>query len=99
MAQGTFISHCATKRTNGFYFGMFHMFYMSSQLSGNYLASWLLGVGHSQSVFIWYITVISLGSTFMFGMIKEPKAQEVTGDNEYESTDDEEEEGGGDIEK
>ena len=70
---------------------MFHLFYMSSQLSGNYLASWLLGEGQSQSAFIIYLTGISAMSTVMFYVIKEPL---VTGDNEYESTDEE-----ADIEK
>jgi hypothetical protein len=91
VAQGTLISLCSTKYSNGFYFGMFHMFYMSSQLSGNYLSSWLLGEGQSQSVFIITLTLISILGSIIFCGIREPQ---VTGDNEYESTDDE----GGDIE-
>ena len=43
-ASGKYISDCATERTKGFYFALFWAFYMGSQVFGNLIAAFVLGV-------------------------------------------------------
>ena len=42
VAQGKYISDCATDRTKGFYFSYFWAYYMSSQVFGNLIAAFVL---------------------------------------------------------
>ena len=39
VASGEYMSLCATKQTKGFYYGYFWVFYMSSQIFGNYIGA------------------------------------------------------------
>jgi hypothetical protein len=43
VAEGKFISDCATEETKGFYFSYFWAFYMQSQIFGNLIAGLILG--------------------------------------------------------
>jgi len=43
VAEGKYISECATDETKGFYFSYFWAFYMTSQILGNLLAALILG--------------------------------------------------------
>jgi len=43
VAEGKYISECATETTKGFYFSYFWMFYMLSQVFGNLIAALILG--------------------------------------------------------
>lgn len=43
VAEGKYISDCATEKTKGFYFSYFWAFYMQSQIFGNLIAALILG--------------------------------------------------------
>ena len=42
VAQGEYMSNCATETTKGFYFGYFWAWYMSSQIFGNLIGAYII---------------------------------------------------------
>lgn len=71
VSQGKYISDCATEGTKGFYFSYFWAFYMSSQVFGNMLASYLLS-SYSLVTFYSIMGSIALVSLVYFLMLEDP---------------------------
>lgn len=71
VAQGKYFSDLATESSKGFYFSYFWAFYMSSQIFGNLLASYLLG-SMGQSAFFFVMGLISFLSSLSFLFLKPP---------------------------
>jgi hypothetical protein len=74
VAQGKYISDCATEKTKGFYFSYFWTFYMSSQVFGNLIAAFILKY-FSQSTFFMIMAAISFSSIFIFATLGKPVLQ------------------------
>jgi hypothetical protein len=71
VAQGKYISDCATENTKGFYYGYFWAYYMASQVSGNLVAA-LVFDGHGLVTFYCIMGSVSLGTTLIFFFLKKP---------------------------
>jgi hypothetical protein len=62
VAEGKYISDCASEETKGFYFSYFWAFYMQSQIFGNLLAALILGEMDQVSYFAIMAAVAFLAS-------------------------------------
>ncbi len=71
VAEGKYISECATEETKGFYFSYFWAFYMQSQIFGNLSAALILGEMDQVSYFGIMAAVAFLAS-FSFAFLKNP---------------------------
>lgn len=68
VAIGKYISDCATLKTKGFYFGLFWSIYMTSQIFGNLIASFVLE--KMNIVFFYFLMSIFAGvSAFLFAFL------------------------------
>jgi hypothetical protein len=65
VAQGKYISDCATVNNKGFFFGYFWAYYMSSQIFGNFIAAVVLGK-ISQTAYVVIMTVLTLAAAILF---------------------------------
>ena len=72
VAQGKYISDCATEKSKGFYNGYFWAFYMCSQVIGNLIAGLILGQGGQVSYTI-VMTILSLSAAISFFFLRPPK--------------------------
>lgn len=72
MAQGEYMSLCAAEGTQGFYFGMFWVFYMSTQIIGNFIGAEIITKTFGPSFFI-IMGLIMVAVTFMFLFLRHPK--------------------------
>ncbi|CDW79582.1 major facilitator superfamily protein [Stylonychia lemnae] len=72
VAEGKYISECATEETKGFYFSYFWMFYMQSQVFGNLIAALVLGEMDQVSYFI-IMSVIAFIASISFAFLRQPK--------------------------
>lgn len=70
-ASGTYISDCATEKTKGFYFALFWAFYMGSQVFGNLIAAFVLGV-FNQVYYVVVMGAIAFASIFLMFFLKMP---------------------------
>ena len=84
VAQGKYISDCATEKTKGFFFGYFWIFFMASQIFGSVLAA-LVFKYFSLSTFYVTMTVFSLISGVIFYFLKDP-IRPLLADGEASST-------------
>ena len=71
VAQGKYISDCATEKTKGFYFSYFWTYYMSSQVFGNLIAAFVLKY-FKQSTFYLVMAAISSSSLIIFATLGKP---------------------------
>lgn len=71
VAQGKYISDCATEKTKGFYFSYFWTYYMSSQVFGNLIAAFLLRY-FEQSTFFLIMAAVSSTSIIIFATLRKP---------------------------
>eukprot|EP00347_Sterkiella_histriomuscorum_P005421 403356681 len=74
VAQGKYISDCATEKTKGFYFSYFWTYYMSSQVFGNLIAAFVLG-NFKQSYFFLIMAAFSSTSILIFATLRKPVLQ------------------------
>lgn len=74
VAQGKYISDCATEKTKGFYFSYFWTYYMSSQVFGNLIAAFVLKY-FKQSSFFLIMAAISSTSVIIFATLRKPVLQ------------------------
>jgi hypothetical protein len=74
VAQGKYISDCATEKTKGFYFSYFWTYYMSSQVFGNLIAAFVLKY-FKQSTFFLIMAAISSTSIIIFALLQKPILQ------------------------
>ena len=73
VAQGSYISECATEQTKGFYFGYFWAYYMASQVVGNLLGA--LVFDNFDLVFFYLLMgCFSATSAVIFGFLRKPVA-------------------------
>lgn len=77
VAEGKYISECATERTRGFYFSYFWAFYLQSQIFGNLIAALILGEMDQVSYFV-IMSVIAFAASASFAFLRDPKKVEVT---------------------
>ena len=77
VAQGKYISDCATESNKGFFFGYFWAFYMSSQIIGNFVAAIMLG-RLSQTEYVAIMSSITLLSCLIFMFMKHPMPHTVS---------------------
>jgi MFS family permease len=69
VAQGKYISLCATSSTRGFINAYFWTIFMSSQVIGNLMAAHLLNEGADQStLFLLFAVIALLGSMLMLAL-------------------------------
>ena len=71
VGNGKYMSDCATEQSKGFFFSYFWAFYMSSQVFGNLIASFVLGAFHPMYFFM-LMAFISLLASLSFFLLKEP---------------------------
>jgi hypothetical protein len=71
VAEGKYISDCATEETKGFYFSYFWAFYMQSQIFGNLIAALILGEMDQVSYF-GIMAFVAFVASFSFGFLKKP---------------------------
>ena len=71
VAQGKFISDCATEESKGFFFGYFWAFYNAAQIFGSIFAAIVF---HNFDIKAFYIimSIIALASSFIFYVLKNP---------------------------
>jgi hypothetical protein len=74
VAQGKYISDCATEKTKGFYFSYFWTYYMSSQVFGNLIAAFVLKY-FKQSTFFLIMAAFSSSSIIIFALLQKPVLQ------------------------
>ena len=75
VAQGEYMTYCATPNTKGFYFGYFWAIYMSSQVVGNWIGSILI-LKTSGPIFFLIMGGIMIFALFGFLIIKKPRIYE-----------------------
>jgi MFS family permease len=71
VAQGKYISDCASEYNKGFFYSYFWAYYMSSQIFGNYIAGLVLGK-LTQSSYVIMMSVLTLGATLLFIFLGNP---------------------------
>jgi MFS family permease len=71
VAEGKYISECATEETKGFYFSYFWAFYMQSQIFGNLIAALILGEMDQVSYFV-IMSVIAFAASASFAFLRKP---------------------------
>ena len=72
VAQGEYMSKCASEDSQGFYFGLFWCIYMSSQIFGNFIGSEIITQTFGPVFFIIMGTLmIAVVITFLF--LRKPK--------------------------
>ena len=71
VASGEYMSLCANKNTKGFYYGYFWVFYMSSQIFGNYIGA-LTIEETTGPYFFANLLVLMLIVTPCFYLLKDP---------------------------
>jgi MFS family permease len=84
VAQGKYISDCATEKTKGFFFGYFWIFFMASQIFGSILAA-IVFEYFSLTTFYVIMTVFSMISGVIFYYLKDP-IRPLLADGEASST-------------
>jgi hypothetical protein len=66
VAQGEYVSNCASESTKGFYFGHFWALYMSAQIFGNLTGALLI----SKTSGIWFFLIMGIIMMFpVFGFL------------------------------
>ena len=63
---------CASEKTEGFYFGYFWAYYMSCQIAGNWVGSYLL-TRFSGSTFFLIMGLSIIATAFLFFALKDPE--------------------------
>jgi MFS family permease len=71
VAEGKYISECASDDTKGFFFSYFWAFYMTSQILGNLLAALILG-RMSQVSYFAIMAVVAFAASASFAFLKDP---------------------------
>ena len=71
VAQGNYISNCATEETKGLFFSIFWAFYMGAQVFGNLIASQIMG-NLDQIYFLIIMVSITILATISFAFLKKP---------------------------
>ena len=87
VAQGEYISLCATEETKGFFFALFWAFYMASQIFGNFAGAIII-TRASGPIFFLIMGLIMLLSVTGYIFVKHPKEDEI----KFVKNDDNEEE-------
>ena len=72
VAEGKYISECASEDTKGFYFSWFWFFYNASQVVGNLIAAVILGNFNQVSYFS-IMTVTAFLASASFGFLRKPR--------------------------
>lgn len=72
MAQGLYISQCASVETAGFFNGYFMMIFQSSQVIGSAIASGIFESEYGQLIVFIVFGVMSIAGALMFLMLKTP---------------------------
>lgn len=72
VSQGKYVTDCANELNKGFYYGFFWVFYMSSQVLGNFIAAMVLG---NTNTVIYYSVMgaFAFSSSFLFLTLKKPQ--------------------------
>lgn len=83
VTQGDYISNCATNNTKGFYFGFFWFMYMSSNIFGNWIGSYLILQTSGPVFFIIMGIIMIIGQTGFLGLQK-PKSIEPVNQQQQE---------------
>lgn len=71
VAQGYYISSCATNRTKGLYFSIFWAFYMASQIIGSVVSAYVLKI-YSQPSFYCLMGFGALLASLCFAFLQQP---------------------------
>jgi len=72
VAQGEYISLCATDDTRGFYFGLFWSIYMSSQIFGNFTGAIIITRASGPTFFLIMGAIMFIGALLNI-FLKKPK--------------------------
>ncbi|CDW76468.1 major facilitator superfamily protein [Stylonychia lemnae] len=72
VAQGQYVSDCASDKNKGFFFSYFWAWFMSSQIIGNLLAALILG-NFEQSTFYIIVSVAAFLGAMIFLLLRRPK--------------------------
>jgi len=74
VAQGEYLSLCATEATKGFYFSYFFVIFMVSQIIGNLVAGFVIRLS-GQPTYYWCMSALSLCGCFVFLGIRPPRRE------------------------
>lgn len=67
VAQGEYMSSCATEETKGFFFGYFWVWYMASQIIGNFIGSYIIEDSSGPTFFLIMGAIMLVGNVgFLF---------------------------------
>lgn len=72
VAQGEYLSLCATEETKGFYFSYFFVIFMVSQIIGNLVAGFVIRLS-GQPTYYWSMSGLSLLGCFVFLVLRAPR--------------------------
>ena len=72
VANGSYISQCATPKTKGFFYGFFWVVYMSSQVVGSVIGAVILKSGKGQTYFYVSLAILAALASLSFFLIRKP---------------------------
>jgi hypothetical protein len=72
VAQGEYLSLCASEETKGFYFSYFFVIFMISQIIGNLVAGFVIRLS-GQPTYYWSMSGLSLVGCFVFLVLQAPR--------------------------
>jgi MFS family permease len=74
VAEGKYITECATEETKGFYFSYFWAFYMASQCIGNLIAGIIIG-SLNQVIYFYIMSGLSILASISFAFLGSPEKE------------------------
>lgn len=78
VANGNYISECATPKTKGFFYGFFWIVYMMSQVVGTLIGAIILESGKGQTFFYVSLAVLAALASLSFWFTRKPLVLEVS---------------------
>ena len=72
VANGSYISDCATPKTKGFFYGFFWVVYMMSQVVGSLIGAAILDSGKDQTYFYVSLAMLAAIASLSFWFTRKP---------------------------
>ena len=80
VANGNYISQCATPSTKGLFYGFFWIVYMMSQVVGSLIGAAILKSGKDQTFFYLSLAILAAAASLSFVFIRKPLVLEEVSD-------------------
>jgi hypothetical protein len=82
VANGNYISECATPKTKGFFYGFFWVVYMMSQVVGSLIGAAILESGRNQTFFYLSLALLAALASLSFWLTRKPLVLELDTDSQ-----------------